>query len=73
MQKKTVTCYICGRDFGSTSIAIHEPQCLKKWHVENQKLSPGQRRKEPERPEIIYARESNILSYLHVFIVTFIF
>nr|XP_033194946.1 cactin [Bombus vancouverensis nearcticus] len=56
VQKKTVTCYICGRDFGSTSIAIHEPQCLRKWHVENQKLSPSQRRKEPERPEIIYAR-----------------
>ncbi|XP_060826040.1 splicing factor Cactin [Bombus pascuorum] len=56
VQKKMVTCYICGRDFGSTSIAIHEPQCLKKWHVENQKLPPGQRRKEPERPEIIYAR-----------------
>ncbi|KAK9307278.1 hypothetical protein QLX08_002308 [Tetragonisca angustula] len=57
-QKKTITCYICGKDFGSTSIAIHEPQCLKKWHVENQKLPPGQRRREPERPEIIYTRDS---------------
>ncbi|KAF3425111.1 hypothetical protein E2986_07908 [Frieseomelitta varia] len=57
-QKKTITCYICGKDFGSTSIAIHEPQCLKKWHVENQKLPSGQRRKEPERPEIIYTRDS---------------
>ncbi|XP_076638414.1 cactin, spliceosome C complex subunit [Colletes latitarsis] len=53
-QKKTVTCYICGRDFGSTSIAIHEPQCLKKWHVENEKLPSGERRKEPQRPEVIY-------------------
>ncbi|CAK9813826.1 Zinc finger protein 474 [Anthophora quadrimaculata] len=56
-QKKTVTCYICGKDFGSTSITIHEPQCLKKWHVENDKLPLSQRRKEPERPEIIYTRD----------------
>ncbi|CAK9808347.1 Zinc finger protein 474 [Anthophora plagiata] len=56
-QKKTVTCYICGRDFGSTSITIHEPQCLKKWHVENDKLPLNQRRKEPEKPEIIYIRD----------------
>ncbi|XP_017752647.1 PREDICTED: zinc finger protein 474-like [Eufriesea mexicana] len=57
-QKKTVTCYICGRDFGSTSIAIHEPQCLKKWHVENERLPLDQRRKEPEKPEIIYTCDS---------------
>ena len=56
-QKRTVTCYICGRDFGSTSVAIHEPQCLKKWHVENDKLPPSQRRKEPQRPEVIYTRD----------------
>ncbi|XP_018343007.1 PREDICTED: uncharacterized protein LOC108749017 [Trachymyrmex septentrionalis] len=56
-QKKTVTCYICGRDFGSSSIAIHEPQCLKKWHAENDKLSPARRRKEPQKPEIIYIQD----------------
>lgn len=55
--KRTVTCYICGRDFGSTSITIHEPQCLKKWHVENDKLPVDQRRKEPERPETVYTRD----------------
>ncbi|XP_028048151.1 cactin [Monomorium pharaonis] len=58
LQKKTVTCYICGRDFGSSSIAIHEPQCLKKWHAENDKLSPARRRKEPQKPEIIYTQDS---------------
>ncbi|XP_018357848.1 PREDICTED: uncharacterized protein LOC108757779 [Trachymyrmex cornetzi] len=56
-QKKTVTCYICGRDFGSSSIAIHEPQCLKKWHAENDKLSPARKRKEPQKPEIIYIQD----------------
>ncbi|XP_011861878.1 PREDICTED: uncharacterized protein LOC105558674 isoform X2 [Vollenhovia emeryi] len=55
-QKKTVTCYICGRDFGSSSIVIHEPQCLKKWHAENDKLSPARRRKAPQKPEIVYIR-----------------
>ncbi|XP_018405706.1 PREDICTED: zinc finger protein 474-like [Cyphomyrmex costatus] len=58
-QKKTVTCYICGRDFGSSSIAIHEPQCLKKWHAENDKLSPARRRKEPQKPEVIYIQDSS--------------
>ncbi|XP_029171625.1 uncharacterized protein LOC114940980 isoform X2 [Nylanderia fulva] len=57
-QKKTVTCYICGRDFGSSSIAIHEPQCLKKWHAENDKLSPSRRRKEPQKPDVIYIQDS---------------
>ncbi|XP_020289993.1 zinc finger protein 474-like [Pseudomyrmex gracilis] len=56
-QKRTVTCYICGRDFGTNSIAIHEPQCLKKWHVENNKLSPSRRRKEPQKPEIVYTQD----------------
>jgi hypothetical protein len=29
MAPKGVVCYICGREFGLSSIAIHEPQCLK--------------------------------------------
>lgn len=53
-QKKAVPCYICGRDFGSSSIAIHEPQCLRKWHQENDKLPPGQRRQQPEKPDIVF-------------------
>lgn len=46
----TVICYICGREFGSKSIGIHEPQCLKKWNVENDKLPEDKRRPEPVRP-----------------------
>lgn len=38
-------------------MAIHEPQCLKKWHAENEKLPPGQRRKEPQKPEVLYTRK----------------
>lgn len=28
----TLVCYICGREFGTRSIAIHEPQCLEVSH-----------------------------------------
>lgn len=44
-------CYICGREFGSQSLAIHEPQCLEKWHVENSKLPKHLRRPEPSKPQ----------------------
>ena len=49
---RTVVCYICGREFGSKSIGIHEPQCLKKWHLENNGLPKNMRRPEPKKPEI---------------------
>ncbi|XP_075710918.1 zinc finger protein 474-like [Rhinoderma darwinii] len=48
----TVVCYICGREFGSKSIRIHEPQCLKKWHLENDRLPKNLRRPEPKKPEV---------------------
>jgi hypothetical protein len=32
-------CYICGKEFGSTSLAIHEVQCLKKFQ-DQQALLP---------------------------------
>uniref|UniRef100_K7FU58 C2HC/C3H-type domain-containing protein n=1 Tax=Pelodiscus sinensis TaxID=13735 RepID=K7FU58_PELSI len=47
----TVVCYICGREFGTKSISIHEPQCLKKWHNENDMLPKHLRRPEPKKPE----------------------
>nr|XP_044987741.1 zinc finger protein 474-like [Jaculus jaculus] len=43
-------CYICGREFGSRSLAIHEPQCLEKWRVRNSHLPRRLRRPEPSRP-----------------------
>ena len=52
-RRKTVVCYICGREFGSQSVTIHEPQCLKKWHQENDQLPKGQRRKPPVKPEFL--------------------
>lgn len=46
-------CYICGREFGSQSLAIHEPQCLEKWRIENSKLPKHLRRPEPSKPQPI--------------------
>ncbi|XP_048358820.1 zinc finger protein 474 [Sphaerodactylus townsendi] len=48
----TVICYICSREYGTKSISIHEPQCLKKWHIENDQLPKHLRRPEPKKPEI---------------------
>lgn len=33
-----VTCSICGRKYGTKSIAIHEPQCIKKRQLERRRL-----------------------------------
>ncbi|KAM5299094.1 zinc finger protein 474-like [Ctenodactylus gundi] len=49
---RTVVCYICGREYGTKSISIHEPQCLKKWHIENNLLPRQLRRPEPKKPEV---------------------
>lgn len=46
-------CYICGREFGSKSISIHEPQCLEKWRIENDQLPRHLRRVEPRKPEVL--------------------
>lgn len=50
---RTVVCYICGREFGTKSISIHEPQCLKKWEMENSRLPKQLRRPPPVKPEIL--------------------
>ena len=46
----TVVCYICGREYGSKSISIHEPQCLKKFETENRKLPISERKPLPKKP-----------------------
>jgi len=53
MKPRTIVCYLCGREFGSLSIDIHHPQCLTKWHAENERLPPHMRRAEPKKPEMI--------------------
>ncbi|XP_069348874.1 zinc finger protein 474 [Eulemur rufifrons] len=51
-------CYVCGREFGSQSLAIHEPQCLEKWRIENSKLPKHLRRPEPSKPQPVSASGS---------------
>ncbi|XP_033229116.1 uncharacterized protein LOC117180734 [Belonocnema kinseyi] len=57
---RAFTCYICERNFGSASIAIHEAQCIKKWRVENNKLPFNKRRKEPQKPEETLLHHSSL-------------
>lgn len=47
----SAVCYICGREFGTRSIGIHEPQCMRRWHQENNRLPPNERRPEPVKPQ----------------------
>ena len=46
-----VTCYICGRDFGTRSIGIHVPKCQEKWEAQQEKLPRAERREVPRPPE----------------------
>lgn len=50
-------CYLCGRMFSVNSIYIHEPQCLKKWKTENEKLPANKRRPQPLKPDIKFTRK----------------
>ncbi|RCN41697.1 hypothetical protein ANCCAN_12367 [Ancylostoma caninum] len=62
--KPPVFCYICGRQYGSLSIAIHEPKCLEKFHIENNKLPKNQRRSEPKRPAVVLDESECFIGYL---------
>lgn len=58
--RQGVVCYICGREFGSKSISIHEPQCLKKWHAENKSLPKHQQRPAPQKPQLLPSMNGNV-------------
>ncbi|KAA6394828.1 MAG: putative Zinc finger protein 474 [Streblomastix strix] len=53
MQSKPrfLMCYICGREFGTTSLQIHQKQCMEKFKAEQAKLPPGQRKPLPKPPQ----------------------
>ena len=42
--------FVEGEGFGSASLAIHEPQCMKKWEARNEQLPKGQREPRPVKP-----------------------
>uniref|UniRef100_A0A1I7TZ39 C2H2-type domain-containing protein n=1 Tax=Caenorhabditis tropicalis TaxID=1561998 RepID=A0A1I7TZ39_9PELO len=39
---------------------IHEPQCLKKWHAENEKLPKSKRRAAPVKPDAVVGDDGRI-------------
>ncbi|XP_050513946.1 zinc finger protein 474-like isoform X3 [Diabrotica virgifera virgifera] len=62
--KRTLTCYICGREYGTSSLKLHEPKCLEKWERENSSLPQHLRRKLPVRPSgAVSSEEWNELAW----------
>ncbi|RZF41476.1 hypothetical protein LSTR_LSTR000190 [Laodelphax striatellus] len=59
-RKRLSVCWLCGREFGSASIRIHEPRCLKRWHLENDQLPPERRRPEPQKPAVILTSDGKV-------------
>ena len=50
MRPKSLTCYVCGREYGTTSLKIHIPQCKKKWNDQQRKKPKCDRRPPPSAP-----------------------
>ncbi|KAK2945857.1 putative Zinc finger protein [Blattamonas nauphoetae] len=48
---RTLVCYICGREFGTSSLEIHQKQCKEKFLREQERLPPGERKPLPEPPK----------------------
>jgi|AntAceMinimDraft_1070359.scaffolds.fasta_scaffold11235_4 hypothetical protein len=48
---RMLRCYLCGREYGSLSIAIHQPQCQRRWALVELTKPLGQRRAMPEPPK----------------------
>ena len=45
-----LVCYLCGQQFGTASLAIHQPQCFQKKTVEWERADPGKRGPRPKDP-----------------------
>lgn len=56
-----VTCQSCGKNFGTKSIKIHEPQCIKRMQVEKNKQGAQSRKKDTirqQKSEIMIVQEN---------------
>lgn len=49
----TVVCKICGRNYGTKSISIHEPQCIKKYENEKKQHTLDTRKPVARRPPTV--------------------
>lgn len=54
-----VICYICGRNYGTASLDIHEKTCLKRWKEENEQLPKNMQRPIPVKPQMISKAPEN--------------
>eukprot|EP00948_MAST-09A_sp_MAST-9A-sp1_P003297 g3297.t1 len=59
---RTINCYICGRGFGLSSIAIHEKQCLKLWKLREAKKPRHERRPVPRRNQNLADMQNELRS-----------
>ena len=53
LRPKALMCYICGREYGTTSLEIHVKTCKKKWEVEQEQKPKHLRRPCPEPPQAL--------------------
>ena len=63
---KTVMCYICGREFSSHSINVHERQCAKRWEMTKQK-EQEEAKQQPKRKSSYEPRKRRVLPHLPTF------
>jgi len=47
---KSLTCWICGKGFGTASLKFHIKSCQQKWEIEQEKRPKNQRRPCPQPP-----------------------
>ena len=59
---KTLTCWICGKGFGTASLKFHLKSCMQKWDIEQEKRPKNQRRPCPKPPAGLAAVKVNLLS-----------
>eukprot|EP00238_Polyblepharides_amylifera_P000467 CAMPEP_0196572788 /NCGR_PEP_ID=MMETSP1081-20130531/2772_1 /TAXON_ID=36882 /ORGANISM="Pyramimonas amylifera, Strain CCMP720" /LENGTH=283 /DNA_ID=CAMNT_0041890223 /DNA_START=102 /DNA_END=953 /DNA_ORIENTATION=+ len=50
---RMLMCYLCGREYGSSSLPIHIPQCQKKWEAAEKQKPAKERRALPQPPKEI--------------------
>lgn len=50
---KALTCYICGRDFGTKSLSIHLKTCVRKWELQEMSKPKKERRVLPQAPDLL--------------------
>ncbi|CAD8047844.1 unnamed protein product [Paramecium primaurelia] len=53
IRPKSLLCTICGREFGTASLEIHQKTCIKKYQNDLMNMDPGHRQQMPTTQEIL--------------------